>query len=50
MMTRRQSSDSSIMTYLCGAQYYKCTKMPHWLASSSNFFVGNRDVVPIIVQ
>ncbi|KAJ1353853.1 hypothetical protein KIN20_010615 [Parelaphostrongylus tenuis] len=50
LMTRRQSSRSSTLTYLCGAQHYKCAKMPHWLASSSNFFKGNRDVIPIIVQ
>ncbi|VDO22174.1 unnamed protein product [Haemonchus placei] len=31
MMTRRQSPDSSIMTYLCGAKYYKCSTLPRWL-------------------
>ncbi|KJH48602.1 hypothetical protein DICVIV_05289 [Dictyocaulus viviparus] len=50
IMTRRQSPDSSIMTYLCGAPHYKCSKMPRWLVSSSNFFMGDRSVIPIIIQ
>ncbi|ETN80240.1 hypothetical protein NECAME_09293 [Necator americanus] len=50
MMTRRQSPDSSIMTYLCGAPHYQCAKMPRWLVSSSNFFMGNRNVTPVVIQ
>ncbi|KHJ76400.1 hypothetical protein OESDEN_23980 [Oesophagostomum dentatum] len=50
IMTRRQSPDSSIMTYLCGAPCYKCAKLPRWVISSSNFFMGNRNVTPVIIQ
>ncbi|XGW21829.1 hypothetical protein V3C99_004636, partial [Haemonchus contortus] len=50
MMTCRQSPDSSIMTYLCGAKYYKCSTLPRWIVSSSNFFMGNRNITPIIIQ
>ncbi|KAK6047251.1 hypothetical protein COOONC_15245 [Cooperia oncophora] len=28
LMTRRQSPDSAIMTYLCGAKFYKCATLP----------------------
>ncbi|EYC15463.1 hypothetical protein Y032_0036g3155 [Ancylostoma ceylanicum] len=50
LMTRRQSPDSSIMTYLCGAPHYKCAKLPRWVVSSSNFFMGNRNVTPVVIQ
>ncbi|WKX90058.1 hypothetical protein Q1695_009136 [Nippostrongylus brasiliensis] len=50
LMATRQSPDSSIMTYLCGARFYKCAKLPRWVVSSSNFFMGNRNVTPIIIQ
>ncbi|CAJ0593493.1 unnamed protein product [Cylicocyclus nassatus] len=50
LMTRRQSPDSSIMTYLCGAPQYHCAKMPRWVVSSSNFFMGDRSVIPFIIQ
>ncbi|PAV56463.1 hypothetical protein WR25_00186 [Diploscapter pachys] len=50
LMRSRQSPDSAIMTYLCGAARFKCAKMPRWMVSSSNFFMGNRDITPIIIQ
>uniref|UniRef100_A0A1I7XIC2 RNA-directed RNA polymerase n=1 Tax=Heterorhabditis bacteriophora TaxID=37862 RepID=A0A1I7XIC2_HETBA len=50
LMTRRQSPDSSIMTYLCGARHYKCAKLPKWIVSSSNFFMGNRNITPVMIQ
>ncbi|CAJ0593492.1 unnamed protein product [Cylicocyclus nassatus] len=50
LMTRRQSPDSSIMTYPCGAPQYYCAKMPRWVVSSSNFFMGDRSMIPFIIQ
>ncbi|CAB3407622.1 unnamed protein product [Caenorhabditis bovis] len=50
LMRHRQSPDSAIMTYLCGNRKYKCQKLPHWIISSSDYFLAKRDIVPVVVQ
>ncbi|CAI5437431.1 unnamed protein product [Caenorhabditis angaria] len=50
MMRTMQSPDSSIMTYLCGHRQYKCQRLPRWIISSSNYFLGPRANVPVLVQ
>ncbi|CAD6184866.1 unnamed protein product [Caenorhabditis auriculariae] len=50
LMRSRQSPDSAIMSYLCGHAHYQCQTMPRWIVSSSNYFRGPRDLVPIMIQ
>ncbi|CAI2310330.1 unnamed protein product [Caenorhabditis sp. 36 PRJEB53466] len=49
-MRSHQSPDSSIMTYLCGHRQYKCQRLPRWVISSSDYFRGTRDTVPVLIQ
>ncbi|CAJ0963947.1 unnamed protein product, partial [Mesorhabditis belari] len=50
LMRFRQSPDSSIMTYLCGLNRFKCVTLPKALISNSNFFMGNRSPISVVIQ
>ncbi|CAA92508.3 Nucleotide-diphospho-sugar transferase domain-containing protein [Caenorhabditis elegans] len=45
-----QSPDSTIMTYLCGHNGYKCEFLSYSVASSSNYFETLREYVPALIQ
>lgn len=45
-----QSPDSTVMAYLCGHSRYKCSFLPHTIASNYNYFEGPRENVPALVQ
>ncbi|CCU83346.1 Nucleotide-diphospho-sugar transferase domain-containing protein [Caenorhabditis elegans] len=45
-----QSPDSTIMSYLCSHQGYKCKFLPHSISSSFNYFESPREMVPVLIQ